>query len=698
MPTIRHPLNINQDPTVLERARPWSALALAVIAWWGILVAFAVQLFSIGESPLRMATTALVGDAPIPVLTRDVGMFILAELLIHTAFGVASWLLALASRHAFPRWPVTLIQWVIAWVVLSFAAVDAANTAEFPRSVFSGTFVTTTLLGTVTVGDVLLTLIGATIAVISLRTACSIGGAVWAIGAVRRRARPIAACALAAMAALLWWRLLDAGPTVHVSRAQPHIIVVGIDSLRPDVVEDERGVSLAPNVQAFLGGATTFSDTITPLARTFPSWVTILSGKHPVRTGARDNLMPRGLVDATPTLAERLRAVGYSTFFATDEVRYSNIDGSFGFDGVVSPKMGAADFLIPRWADVPASNLLASTRVGQWLLPNIYSNRAAATLYRPGTFLRWVDRSVDFSRPTFLAVHLTLTHMPYHWADSDAPFRGSERAHQYFNSVLAVDRQFSELMRSLQRRGVLEQAIVVVLSDHGEGLGLPSDSVIASPAAREAVGRVLVANTGHGNGVLGTTQYQVLLAMRRFDAAVTRREPRRSETPASLEDVAPTLLDMLGIATRPEEFDGISLAGELAGTSPAHAVRSRVRFTESGLTTLAMRGGDYSEAANVREAVRFYQLDRETGRVVFNRERLPDLFEQKERAAVSSEWLLAAIPDRNPQLRKLILVKRTGGVPEVVTSDPDSVRNPIFVQLWQAMKARYGKEVAGGTE
>jgi hypothetical protein len=189
------------------------------------------------------------------------------------------------------------------------------------------------------------------------------------------------------------------------------------------------------------------------------------------------------------------------------------------------------------------------------------------------------------------------------------------------------------------------------------------------------------------------------LTLRRFDGAVADSRSRRSAAPASLEDIAPTVLDLLGVAPQPQEFDGISLAGELAATSPASARNSsRVRFTESGLTTAAMRAGNYSETASVQEAVQFYRLDRQTGRVVFNGDRLKDLFAKKERAAVSGEWLLAAIPTEVPDTHRYILVRRTGGVPEVVTTTPDAERNPVFAQLWQAMKDRYGHELAGGTE
>jgi arylsulfatase A-like enzyme len=45
-----------------------------------------------------------------------------------------------------------------------------------------------------------------------------------------------------------------------------------------------------------------------------------------------------------------------------------------------------------------------------------------------------------------------------------------------------VDRQFGDVLAMLARKGVLDNAIVVLLSDHGEALGAENDSIIAEPA------------------------------------------------------------------------------------------------------------------------------------------------------------------------------------------------------------------------
>ena len=42
--------------------------------------------------------------------------------------------------------------------------------------------------------------------------------------------------------------------------------------------------------------------------------------------------MPRRLVREGETLAEALRADGYRTIYATDEMRFANFDATYGFD------------------------------------------------------------------------------------------------------------------------------------------------------------------------------------------------------------------------------------------------------------------------------------------------------------------------------------------------------------------------------
>src|SRR5690606_868871 len=57
---------------------------------------------------------------------------------------------------------------------------------------------------------------------------------------------------------------------------KPNIVIIGLDSLRYDAVG--RRPSLTPSIDAFMKESVSFSDATTPLARTFPSWVSLITG------------------------------------------------------------------------------------------------------------------------------------------------------------------------------------------------------------------------------------------------------------------------------------------------------------------------------------------------------------------------------------------------------------------------------------
>ncbi len=633
-----------------------------------------------------------------PALRGQILFFFFAQFLVYGALGTMAWLLALASRRAcITRLPLV---WVAtAWVATLLTTAYTLNAALYPWSHYSSmhSLANATLISTATVADLVLLTVSALAAMVAVRAA-------FTFAPVRKHALRIGAYGLVAMLAVAASRAIELGSEGnHTAQARPHVIIIGIDSLRPDVVGGGRAVGVTPNIDAFLSSASSFTDAITPLARTFASWMSVLSGRHPVSSGARDNLMPPELLQKSSTLAHKLRESGYATIYATDEVRFSNIDESYGFDRIIGPKMGTSDFMLASWNDSPLTNLVTNTRLGRWLFPNSFANRAAAKTYRPEVFIDWLDREIDFSNPTFLGVHLTLPHYPYYWAENNDEIfsRVTENPYTYLAAVVAVDRQFGQLMDSLRRHGALENAVVVLISDHGEALGLSSDNLLYDAEAKAAVGKQLISMQGHGSSVLSPYQYRVLLSVRRYDSRTqtdNKGNLRSLAYPVSLEDVAPTVLDQAGVRYESLDFDGHSLAHVLAGEEPGTELLSRMRFTETGLTTTAMRMGNFKEADNLSEGLRFFEVDPKTSRIVFRRDRMAELLAQKERAAMTSDWLLASVPDPDVGKNKYILVKRTGGVPDIVTYDPNEVEQPEFVLLWRAMQARFGPELFGSGE
>ncbi len=621
-----------------------------------------------------------------PALQGQLLRFGAALLLSHLLLGLAAFALARLTELAWNGRPPVRRGWLVAgWFTFLAGLVMAANLNDFPGSQFASTeswFYAE--LGGLRVAAWLEAAAGAL-----LLTLFVLAG---------RRLRtmpplPAVACAAAAIAAIAGVALpfASAGPSAHglVARS-PHVVIIGLDSLRSDLTGSQGGAPLTPNIDAFLSGAHRFSDATTPLARTYGSWVAILTGRHPVATNARFNLMPRAQVHEGTTLPEALRARGYRTIYATDEVRFANIDRSFGFDQLVTPPIGAGDFLLGYLGDLPLVNLLATTAAGRWLFPSNHANRAAQVTYRPADFVARLQREIAIDRPTFLTVHLTLSHWPYSWAGLARPTTPQQYRPAYAVAVAEVDRQFQQVLDLLAAKGVLDNAIVVVLSDHGEALGADSDSMLRQSGTSREIWDSL---WGHGTSVMSPHQYTVLLAMRAFGRATLPGTPALHDWPVSVEDLRPTL-EQAATGRAPDGVDGLSLLPYLAAPQQAARLDGRVRFTETDFNTPSTLAGRYEASGLIDEAAVFYELDPGSGWMQLRSEKLPFLLATKQRAALSSRSLLAAIPDADGRRLRYLYTERHDPAPRLLEGRPDPAREPEAARLWDALQARYAGELA----
>ncbi|HKX98230.1 MAG TPA: hypothetical protein VJL86_00795, partial [Steroidobacteraceae bacterium] len=186
--------------------------------------------------------------------------------------------------------------------------------------------------------------------------------------------------------------------------------------------------------------------------------------------------------------------------------------------------------------------------------------------------------------------------------------------------------------------------------------------------------------------------YGVLLAMRPFGRAGMPGSPGAYDWPVSLEDVRPTL-DHYVTGRPPDDVDGISLLPYLSGAQPASELAARVRFTETDFNTPSILAGHYEASRLVDEAAVYYRLDRDSGRVEFREDRLAEVLDRKQRAAISPSLLLAAIPGPIGQELKYLVTDRTRPVPVVLEGPPDATRAPEARRLWDALQARFPGEL-----
>lgn len=609
-------------------------------------------------------------------------------LLVHSTFGLLCLLLARTARIAWPHNRNSLSTWTLLWFVMGVMWIMVANATWFPWSSLGEPYARlarTSWLGlsplvalSILISSFVLVTVtkaivrkSARLAQLSLRVPLAIGSLLLIVGSF-------------AMAPNLLAKNGRDG-------TKPNVILVGIDSLRVDIAMGTGATEGAPAVHDFPSKSTVFTNTMTPLARTFPSWVSIVSGRNPHTTGAVINLFPRNRIEEGETLPKLLRRSGYKTIYAIDEVRFSNLDKSYGFDEMIAPPIGATDFILGFFSDTPLSNLLVNTRLGSMLFPYAYANRAAAVTYDPQTFIDRLDREADFDQPTFLAVHMTLAHWPFSWSSSEARNDKSgnpDTVALYKQAVGRVDTQFSDLMSMLRKRGALENAIVVLLSDHGESLGevlTTSDTGGSDPVlGHEAV-------YGHGTNVFAEHQYQVVLGFQTFgQTPLKMRGGLAIGVPASLEDVAPTLADALGL--EPESrYDGISLLPFVNGAEFVGQTRiaDRIRFSETEFNPFFVGAGAALSTSALQNASEYYHVDPKTDRVMVKEEAVSKILADRQYAASRKGSMLASIPAGTGPGRYVAYIERPGAMPRWLDDNAITRSAPEVTELWHALRRNF---------
>lgn len=329
------------------------------------------------------------------------------------------------------------------------------------------------------------------------------------------------------------WNDSSANARSHSQRRD--IIIIGIDSLSAPLLQRE--AARLPSLSALLAQSTRYEQAYTPLGRTYPAWVSILSGRSPAQHGALYNL--RGLEHAEheDLLTTSLRAQGYRTVYAIDERRFNNIDETFGFDSVIGPRTGVLDFVLQPFNDTPLTNLLLQTRAGQWLLPYSHLNVASVANYDARGFVEEISRASSASgAPLFLAVHFLSGHFPFDTRHATLVHSdpNAMRAH-HIEALTAVDVQVGQLMATLARQHRLDDTLVVVLSDHGEALGEAEPVQLANGELHAA------SSFGHGSDLLSEHQNRIVLGVARFLNG-------KPVAPAPARNMLVSLLDIRGTA------------------------------------------------------------------------------------------------------------------------------------------------------
>jgi len=220
------------------------------------------------------------------------------------------------------------------------------------------------------------------------------------------------------------------------------VIIVSIDTLRADhlSIYGYRGVE-TPNLAAFAGDAIVFENAYSHCPLTLPSHVAMLSGVLPAENGVRNNLGYRFDGQRVATIPMLLKKQGYSTGAA---VSAYVLRGNTGL-------RDAFDFY--------------DDAIG------FESGASLGNLQRPGRMTiaaaeKWI--SAHSSQPLFFFLHLFEPHSPY---DPPEPYRTRYADRPYDGEIAAADDLFGQFIRFLREKNIYDRAAIIVMSDHGEGLG-----------------------------------------------------------------------------------------------------------------------------------------------------------------------------------------------------------------------------------
>ncbi|MFQ5352093.1 MAG: sulfatase [Candidatus Binatia bacterium] len=259
------------------------------------------------------------------------------------------------------------------------------------------------------------------------------------------------------------------------ARQPPHIILITADTLRADHLGAygyERPTS--PNIDRLATQSTLFSNAVTVIPKTGPSFTTMFSGRYPAEHRVGSNTV--GIPANLPLLAEKLAESGYRTA---------------GF--VSNPVVRSA------------------TGYGRGFVTYQFHGGPAAMHDVTRSFLSWADQA--WEQPTFVWIHYIDPHGPYRpppayeqmfladpLAQSDRrvalnPQPGSfsdankvlgaipkYQRHgndtrvaayiaRYDAEIRAMDDEVGKILAFLRERELFERSLVVFTSDHGESLG-----------------------------------------------------------------------------------------------------------------------------------------------------------------------------------------------------------------------------------
>ncbi|MGE0632509.1 MAG: sulfatase-like hydrolase/transferase, partial [Pseudobdellovibrionaceae bacterium] len=454
----------------------------------------------------------------------------------------------------------------------------------------------------------------------------------------------------------------QAGGGTVSTKSKPHVIIISIDSLRSDVKLEEYPLT-NDAVKTFLEKSTSFERVIVPMAQTHGSFISLFSAEIPPLNGFRYALSARGeehkaLYKNSPL--QILKEAGYQIKLLGDGHEFHYFPTGKFIDSSMGPEPGIKSLVLPSLFRNWMIFGLFNNPIGFFFIPEIRSNSAYSFAYQLPYFTEDTKKELRLlaksEKPTVFLIHTCALHWPgehrypyydpagfpqrddfaqYSYTSKHAnlekfapPLLNREkRKHNKKIYDFGVRRVVSEFLNpifmNLYDSGLLDQSIVLLMSDHGEDI-------------RESASFPDKRTPHHAGSLLFDYDSERSFLKIKWPQYERDIAPRKIDSNISSIDLLPTLLEYLKLPT--PATTGRSVLGQLLG----HAKENSYQYVETSYwpdknfaRQLVLSG--------FRKVLTFFKL-RESGLAVINPIHESGIILQKQRAVYKSQYRLTVYP------------------------------------------------------
>lgn len=297
---------------------------------------------------------------------------------------------------------------------------------------------------------------------------------------------------------------INPGLSKNTNSKKPNILILASDALRPDHLSANGYFrETSPNMDKLINTGVNFENTFIEVPRTFPSWVSTLTGQYSATHGIR-HMFPtsRDVNHDFKSIVKILKSNGYYTAAVADYAGDIFTRIELGFEKVDTPFFNLNAIL--KQAILEPHVFIMPFLTNKFGLELFDVLKDSAYFCPPDLLKERVIKSINQSsnRPFFITTFFSSTHFPYappypyykKYAEQNynGPYRflkqkiisldGQEAEKEiskkdikqvnalYDGGIKAFDDSVGGIIDYLDKTGLRDNTIIIILADHGENL------------------------------------------------------------------------------------------------------------------------------------------------------------------------------------------------------------------------------------